>query len=144
MPPFHELVQDSLPRLTAENYRITSPATWDYNCIAWAVGITDTWWWPSPGRYWPEGVAREETVAAFMAAFGLHGYLPVPNSDLEQEMEKIAIYALEGVPTHAARQLADGWWTSKLGPNIDIAHETTDAIAGGVYGIVVVVLGRKL
>jgi hypothetical protein len=32
--PFHELVQHLLPNLTAETYRITSPASWQYNCIA--------------------------------------------------------------------------------------------------------------
>ena len=35
------------------------------------------------------------------------------------------------VPTHAARQLANGWWTSKLGPSFDIEHIDLNAIAGG-------------
>jgi hypothetical protein len=30
----------ALPRLTADNYRPTSPATWTYNCVAWANGFT--------------------------------------------------------------------------------------------------------
>lgn len=29
---------DDFPRLTSGNHRITSPATPDYNCIAWAAG----------------------------------------------------------------------------------------------------------
>ncbi len=37
MPPFHELAREALPRLTPENYRITSSASSEYNCIAWAA-----------------------------------------------------------------------------------------------------------
>jgi hypothetical protein len=142
MSPFHELVRDALPRLTADNYRITSAATWEYNCIAWAVGVTDAWWWPLPGRYWPAEVPREETIAAFLAVFALHGYQPIDGDDLERGVEKLALYAQDDTPTHAARQLADGWWTRKLGPSIDIEHATPDAVAGGEYGEVIAVLGR--
>jgi hypothetical protein len=142
MPPFHELVKDSLPRLTATNYRITSSASWQYNCIAWAADITDAWWWPAPGRYWPSEAPREETIAAFLAAFASLGYQPIADSALEPAVEKLVLYAQNETPTHAARQLADGWWTSKLGPNIDIEHETPDAVTGGLYGEVVAVLGR--
>jgi hypothetical protein len=76
MPAFHEQVNQALPRLTADNYRITSPATWGYNCIAWAVGATDAWWWPAPGRYWPPAALREESVVAFLAVFTAFGYVP--------------------------------------------------------------------
>jgi hypothetical protein len=144
MAPFHEQVQDALPRLTADNYRVTSPATWDYNCIAWAAGVTDAWWWPIAGRYWPLGVAREESLDAFIAAFATLGYASVTTSDLEAGVEKVALYALAGVPTHAARQQLDGTWTSKLGPSLDIEHATPDAVAGGLYGEVVAILGRKV
>jgi hypothetical protein len=143
MSPFHEHFRDELPRLTPDNYRITSPASWEYNCIAHAAGVTDGWWWPSPGRYWPPEVPREETIAAFLAAFALLGYHPVAGPDLEPGVEKLALYAQGETPTHAARQLADGWWTSKLGPSIDIEHATPDAVAGGIYGEVTAFLGRK-
>lgn len=39
------------PRLTAQNHRITSPATANYNCVAWAAGDVEHWW--QPGKYWP-------------------------------------------------------------------------------------------
>jgi len=35
---------DQFPRLTAARYRVTSPATTDYNCVAWAAGDTEHWW----------------------------------------------------------------------------------------------------
>jgi hypothetical protein len=55
----------------------------------------------------------------------------------------VALYALEETPTHASRQLSSGWWSSKLGPSIDIEHATPGAVAGGVYGEVVAILSRK-
>jgi hypothetical protein len=41
---------DDFPRLTAQNHRSTSPATPDYNCVAWAAGDLEHWW--QPGVYW--------------------------------------------------------------------------------------------
>ena len=143
MPSLHERASPLLPRLTADNYRETSAATWDYNCIAWALGITDAWWWPSPDRYWPENMPREESLPSFLAAFATVNFLPDDSPVLEPDVEKVALYALGPKRTHAARQLPGGWWTSKLGPAIDIEHATPDAVAGGMYGEVVIILSRK-
>ena len=50
-------------------------------------------------------------------------------------MEKVALYADDqGNWTHAALQLPDGWWTSKLGPDEDILHRTPQALLGNVSG----------
>jgi hypothetical protein len=132
--PFHEYVKNALPNATASDCRITSPTSWTYNCIAWAAGHTDAWWWPVPGRFWPPAAPREESLAAFIAALETQGFSPCSSPDLEPGVEKVALYALESVPTHAARQLSSGWWTSKLGPSFDIEHADLDAVAGGVYG----------
>jgi hypothetical protein len=143
MLAFHERHRADLPRLTPENYWATSPADWGYNCIAWAAGIVDAWWWPAPGRYWPPSVPRVESVEAFIAAFATLGYVPGSTADLEADVEKVALYALLDTPTHAARQLASGMWTSKLGPAIDIDHTVPDAVAGEADGEVVAILARK-
>jgi hypothetical protein len=142
MLPLHERLRTVLPRLTPDNYRETSPASQEYNCIAWAVGVTDAWWWPTPGRYWPADVPREESLAAFLALFTSLGYSPVSSPAPEPDVEKVALYVVGETPTHAARQLPSGLWTSKLGPALDIEHSTPDAVAGGAYGEVVAVLGR--
>jgi hypothetical protein len=126
MPPFHERVA-------------ASPPSWEYNCIAWAAGVTDSW----SGRYWPADVPREESIAAFFAAFTTLGYALGASPHLESDVEKVALFAVDDKPMHAARQLPSGLWTSKLGPAIDIEHATPDAIAGGVYGEVVAILGRR-
>ncbi|HEV3383502.1 MAG TPA: hypothetical protein VG097_01740, partial [Gemmata sp.] len=90
-----------------------------------------------------DGAPREETIAAFIAAFATAGFLSTTSADLEPELEKVALFAIGSTPTHAARQLSNGWWSSKLGPAIDIEHDTLDAVAGGVYGDVVAILCRK-
>ncbi len=142
MPVLHERLRAVLPRLTANNCRETSPAAWEYNCVAWAAGVTDAWWWPAPGRYWPANVPRDEPLAAFLAAFATLGYAPGASPALEPGVEKVALYAAQGVPTHAARQLPGGTWTSKLGPAVDIEHTTPEDVGGGVYGEVVAILSR--
>jgi len=47
--------------------------------------------------------------------------------------EKVALYGSFLFYTHAARQLPDGRWTSKLGRLEDIEHDTPDDVAGGLY-----------
>ena len=108
---------DAFPRLIAGTYQITSPASREYNCIAWAAGNAEAWWWPdSEGvGYWPADVPRQETVAAFVELYRSLGYEPVTDAAPESGYEKLVLYALEGRPTHAARQLASGKWSSKLG-----------------------------
>ena len=142
MLPLHERLKHLLPRLTADNYRETSPASWSYNCIAWAGGLTDSWWWPAPGRYWPPNVPRHETVGAFLAPLATLGYGPIATLDLDPGLEKVVLYANGEIPSHAARQPFSGMWSSKLGPSLDIEHNTPEAVAGGVYGEVVAILGR--
>jgi hypothetical protein len=62
----------------------------------------------------------------------------------EDDVEKIAIDTDGAKPTHAARQLADGTWTSKLGQAEDICHQTLDALAGGLYGNVAQIMSRQV
>jgi hypothetical protein len=61
------------------------------------------------------------------------GYQPCETAELEAGVEHIALYCLDGKPTHAARQLPDGKWTSKLGKFLDSTHTLT-GLEGPVYG----------
>ena len=131
------------PGLTA-GYRITSEETPTYNCIAWAAGFTDRWWWPHPDAFWPADAPNTETLDAFAGAFGMLGYRCCPNATIEAAWGKIVIFAdADGVPTHAARQLENGKWTSKLGESVDIEHGTPDALAGVRYGTPVLFMHRR-
>jgi hypothetical protein len=71
------------------------------------------------------------------------GYVPAANGDIEPGYSKVAIYLDgNGVPTHAARQLPDGRWTSKLGRNVDIRHERPEDVGGGLYGEPIIYMKR--
>jgi hypothetical protein len=136
-----------LPNLTADNHTVTSPVKNRYNCIGWAAGSDTQWWWPIGRYHWPPNVPRELTVEAFVQAYGTIGYVECEDGSLEANVEKIAIFATteangDLVPTHAARQLADGRWTSKLGPLEDIEHSSVANVCCPVYGDVVCYLKR--
>ncbi len=132
------------PRLQTAPFRVTSERDQVYNCIAWAAGVSNDWWWPleDPSEsYWPEGVPRERTIDAFRAAFATRAYQECSNEDLEAGFEKIALFADGPLPLHAARQLPNGRWTSKLGKGEDIEHELRD-LEGDFYGKVVLFMKR--
>lgn len=106
-------IEARFPGLRTSPFRVTSPATRDYNCVAWAAGDTAHWWWPdldpdNDAIYWPPGVPLEETVDAFVAAFATLGYAPASGEQPEPGFEKIALFASGSEPMHAARQLPSG------------------------------------
>lgn len=116
----------------------------DYNCIAWAYGTDKKRLWPNlPHYYWPEGIPNEPTIEAFIQLFASIGYVECDNGDLENNYLKIAIYQKNGEPTHAARQLENGKWASKLGRYWDI-HHSIFAMANGDYGDVVKYMKRRI
>jgi hypothetical protein len=137
---------DAFPNLQPDDYQVTSPATPRYNCIAWAAGKDDTSWWPPGdfnGYYWPPNLARDATIESFVKAFERLGYQVCDNNYVEPDVDKVAIYAdASGAPTHAARQLESGSWSSKLGKAQDIEHNTLTALEGGLYGHVARILKR--
>lgn len=107
------------------------------------AGDTERWWWPNPlFYYWPQGTPLEETLAAFVQAFATLGFIPCNDDTLEPGFEKIAIYVnSQGKPTHAARQLHNGRWSSKLGREIDIEHSLV-GLTNSEYGSVAQILKR--
>ena len=133
---FHPWIQTRFPNLrSGEGYRETSPCTDEYNCIAFAAGDEDNWWWPDPDSYWPDGVPREEKLDAFIDAYSTRGFETCDDGKLEANFEKIVIYLDKfGTPSHAAIQLASGIWKSKLGEGWDIEHDTVQGVEDGSYG----------
>jgi hypothetical protein len=133
-------------------FEVTSPSDTRYNCIAWAADDTSRWWWPVPGQpvtragsYWPPGIQPTGTLADFRAAFETLGYQVCADASLEEGFEKVAIYVdAAAEPTHAARQLPDGSWTSKLGRAPDITHTDLDGVGGtDGYGRVALIMRRE-
>jgi hypothetical protein len=141
------------PLLYSSGYEVSSPETTDYshpryNCIAFAADDQTLWWWPDQwgDAYWPPAAPREVTRSAFIKAFETLNYVVCDSGSLEAGYAKIAIYEKSGAPTHAAKQLADGRWTSKLGEWEDIEHSTVEAVqtSGGIgnYGEVAVYMKK--
>jgi hypothetical protein len=124
------------PGLDNDNHKVTSDATDEYNCIAWAAGHNDAWWDPNPfpKYYWPEDLPLEDTVENLVRLFEGLDYVICDSADYEEGVEKIAIYGDDLGYTHAARQLPNGKWTSKLGGMQDIEHDTPDVLCGQAYG----------
>lgn len=145
--PTEAELRSEFPRLAASEFAVASDDTDAYNCIAFAAGDTERWWWPTPAEpqhHWPPAAPRELSLSAFERAFGTLGYRRCGSDELEDGYEKIVIYATPGrVPTHAARQLPDGRWASKLGDEVDIVHNGPDDVAGKWYGEVEVVMQRQ-
>ncbi len=144
-------IEREFPRLRGGGrYEQLSPIDHDYNCIAFAAGDTERFWWPSPawslggGSYWPRGVPGEETIEAFVTLFASLGYQTCRDGTFEAGFEKVAIYAHDGVPTHAARQMIEERrWLSKLGRGYDIAHDEVEGVGGRPgYGAVAVYMRR--
>ena len=139
-----KIIEQSFPKLRKGGYSVTSPAAIEYNCIAWAVGITDRWWWPDAQNlyFWPSGVPRTETIEGFMRAFETLGFTLCHGAEYESGFEKIAIYVdSKRKPTHAARQLTSGLWTSKLGGFVDIEHPI-DGLDSSEYGLIAIIMKR--
>lgn len=133
------------PNLGNSHCVATSPQDITYNCIAWAAEENDRWWWPDSMfiGFWPDSVSREVTLIAFIKAFGLLGYSSCANADYEDGFEKVAVFLdAEKKPTHMARQLNSGKWTSKLGKLEDIEHDLA-GVEGDAYGKVAQYLKRS-
>lgn len=176
MPPLLHL-ERSFPKLRASGYdeNNCSPYTGGplvdgtYNCIAWAAeDVHHKFWWPSTGSsrgHWPWCVSRSVDVPCFISAFRCLGYFRSANSRLEFGYDKVALFAIHAsrtkkpipaklsqfadwIPTHMARQLRDGNWTSKCGWNEDITHYTLDAlesyIRSDAYGCPVLYMKRPI
>ena len=148
-----EQLVDLFPYLgSRDSFQVVSPSDEDYNCIAFAAGRTDRKWWPiaeyefrSGNVYWPPEAPCFETIEAFEAAFESLGYESCHSDEHESEHEKVALYAKDGVPTHAARQDPhSGWWLSKMGDHVDIQHQRADSLTGSLYGEVCRYLKRTL
>jgi hypothetical protein len=137
-------ISKALPKLGT--FEVVRAATNRYNCFAWAAGRDDRPWGPSDKPYyWPDHVAKEESLLAYQAAFRSLGYESCFIDEIQEEgFEKIAIFARGVVPSHASRQLANGWWTSKLGDNWVIEHENLRGLEGPLYGRVALVMKRPL
>ena len=126
------------PNLLQGSFEVTSPRSDSYNCVAWAAGDTGRWWWPDEDGFWPGGVSRMYTLDSFKEAFETLGFEVCDSGDFEDGCGKIAIYTTDEGPTHVAKQIAGGDWSSKLGPFEDIRHSDASGVECKLYGRVTI------
>ncbi len=128
------------PNLAGTDWEQKSPIDPTYNCLAFAAGRQDRYWWldeypDQDSDYWPAGLPREETVEDIVQLYTSLGFELCNNAEHEPGFQKVAIYAKGDEPTHAAAQTENGHWESKLGPEDDIRHATLEALSGPCYGV---------
>ena len=128
-------IDELFPGLAAAGYEVTSEPDDNYNCIAYAAGDLDNWWSHAGNYRWPNA-ARSPSVTSLIAVFAGLGYEICNDAAATAGFEKVALYARNGNWTHAAIQLPDGAWSSKLGPDEDIRHAIPESLAGETYGSV--------
>jgi hypothetical protein len=144
-----EDIESTFPNLRLEGWDISSEIDDGYNCIAFAVHDTRQFWDPDMvgvrGYYWPPGIPRDWRVSTLIKLYEIHGFRVCENAGLEKGFEKVVIYSTSSDnATHAARQKASGIWTSKLGSDEDIEHETPEGLAETIYGKATVIMKRQM
>lgn len=135
-------IDNLFPNIKTTSYKVTSGPSKEYNCIAWAAGDTTRWWCNAPGYCWPT-TNRSSLVKSLVDVFAGMGYETCNSSSLEEDFDKVALYEQAGLWTHASRQLVNGHWTSKLGLDEDIEHESPEALVGDLYGTVHCIMRKK-
>lgn len=135
-------IEEAHPGLKGSGYEITSEVSDVYNCIAWSAGEDTIWWSHTPGNYWPPGIPRSPEVGALIQVFESLGFAICEDEQIETGYEKVAVFALSGEWSHAARQMEDGQWTSKVGQFEDITHPLLQNLADDAYGDVHCIMRR--
>ena len=138
-------IEAAIPALAGTNWSDESPVTDAYNCIAFAFGDTQNWWWPKKGfgYYWPPGFPLDDSVDNLIRIFEVHGYSCCDSPGPESGYERVVIFCQNRKFKHASRQVRSGRWASKLGLEQDIEHERAEHVACSAYGTVEQFLRRK-
>lgn len=128
------------------NFRYTSPKKKAYNCVAWAIGISnlqiDMLYFRDAYDLDPNTLDHSaQGYAECLTQY--YGFELCDSADSEDGFEKIALFEDSRRDfTHAARLLDNGKWTSKMGTYEDIEHDTLDGVSGSFYGKPVVFMKR--
>lgn len=138
------------PNLLRTTYTVIDKASMRYNCFAWSINRTDFWFAPDPqmnrvGKvFWPPEVPREYTLDAFIQAYATFGFVLCDNTEVELGFEKVVLYGNNSIPEHAARQLPNGRWSSKIGEYEVIEHDLYAFDGGKYFSKIIIILKRPI
>ena len=123
------------PKLKNEDYNIVGDYSDKYNCIAYAAGDTNRSWSITQGNYyWPDYATRTRSIESLKQVFVGIGYEQCNDNKIENGYKKIALYESEEGWTHAAIQMPNGYWRSKLGDGPIIEHKNPQSLSNKEYG----------
>lgn len=126
------------------NFKLTSPDTYQYNCIAYAMGMKDRWIDSSdlPWHWWPP-VSKGRNGSDLVEAFKYFGFVACGMDDsIEDDYDKVALYSNADGWTHAARVVGNGIYHSKFGASYDGTHSRGDVLQAH-YGDPFVIMKRR-
>ena len=113
----------------------------NFNCIGYALSINEFVSYHI-SRYWIDSVPRNASIINLVKIFEHFGFERC-NSLVETGYKKIVIYGNHGISKHAAIQLDNIWYESKMG-SYEICKHTLEAIEGALYGYPKVWMRKKL
>lgn len=125
------------------NFCLTSPFTYLYNCIAYAMGMQDRWVDSAdlPWHWWPP-VHKGMSASDLIDAFRYFGFEECGMDDsVEDDYDKVALYCNADRWTHAARIVGDGIYHSKFGASYNGTHSRGDVLQAQ-YGDPFVIMRR--
>lgn len=132
-----------MPLKNDVNFKLLSPFSRKYNCIAFAMGMTDRWVDHAniPWHWWPP-VEKGSSVEHLKNAFRYFGFEECDmDESIDNSYDKIAIYSKENQWTHAARIIAEGVYHSKFGESYDGRHSNGNVLHAQ-YGSVCLIMRR--
>ena len=141
-PRWAQLLITAFPKLSGEDFEIVERVSKRYNCIAYAAGDTAKWWWPNGIDYWPPWATRDNRMESLKEAFAGLGYEQCDDSNVEDGYQKVALYGFQGRFEHAAVQMPNGRWRSKMGQRPVIEHRSLESLSGGLDGNVAFYMRR--
>ena len=133
-PSWRNRLANTFPNLASEGFAVVDQPSRRYNCIAYAAGDTNNWWWPDGTSYWPEWATQTDRMESLQEAFAGQGYERCDDGSTESGYQKVALYDLSGEMRHAALQMPNGSWRSKMGQGPVIEHLSPGSLSGGDYG----------
>lgn len=123
------------------NFKLLSPATPCYNCIAWAMGYIDRWVDTDDkvGHWWPTGVEKSLKPAALIQAFEAVGYIEADDYKPEDNYHKVILYKNieKDIWTHASLVVTAFVEHSKFGSAWDgeHSHNVLNSTTPDSYGV---------
>lgn len=154
MAPYTEIDRDILISQVSglgndSSFEITSDPTPIYNCIGFAMGMNDIWVALAhprniPWVWWPPTAPTDRNPGSLVNAFEYMGFTQCSTGFMEEDFDKVALYAKNGIWTHAAKIVENNLYHSKMGEAWDIVHSAGDVFHNDSYGDVFAFMKRPI